>query len=141
MLEKRRASSAFFLGKGCPATTLPGQGWEFCSQSLQIAFTHGTARPPSVLTGATHPTFPCRRDAIVNRVGFDFAETRNLYSAESVTDDADSSFEDSVYEFLRDNGQEVRKQIGCAGFHVDLGVVDTSQPGRYLLGLECDGAK
>jgi hypothetical protein len=77
----------------------------------------------------------------VNRVGFDFAETRNLYSAESVTDDADSSFEDSVYEFLRDNGQEVRKQIGCAGFHVDLGVVDTSQPGRYLLGLECDGAK
>jgi very-short-patch-repair endonuclease/DNA polymerase III delta prime subunit len=71
----------------------------------------------------------------------DFAETRNLYSAESVTDDTDSPFEDSVYEFLRDNGQEVRKQIGCAGFRVDLGVVDTRQPGRYLLGLECDGAK
>lgn len=71
----------------------------------------------------------------------DFAETRNLYSAESVSEDTDSPFEDSVYEFLRDHGYEVRKQIGCAGFRVDLGVVDPRQPGRYVLGIECDGAK
>lgn len=71
----------------------------------------------------------------------DFAETRNLYSAESISEDTDSPFEDSVYEFLRDHGNEVRKQIGCAGFRVDLGVVDQEQPGRYLLGIECDGAK
>lgn len=71
----------------------------------------------------------------------DFAETRNLYSAESVSADTDSPFEDSVYELLRDHGYEVRKQIGCAGFRVDLGVVDPKQPGRYLLGIECDGAK
>jgi very-short-patch-repair endonuclease/DNA polymerase III delta prime subunit len=71
----------------------------------------------------------------------DFAETRNLYSTESISEDTDSPFEDSVYEFLRDHGYEVRKQIGCAGFRVDLGVVDPKQPGRYLLGIECDGAK
>lgn len=71
----------------------------------------------------------------------DFAETRNLYSAESISEDTDSPFEDSVYEFLRDHGYEVRKQIGCAGFRVDLGIVDSKQPGRYLLGIECDGAK
>lgn len=71
----------------------------------------------------------------------DFAETRNLHSAESISEDTDSPFEDSVYEFLRDYGYEVRKQIGCAGFRVDLGVVDSEHPGRYLLGIECDGAK
>jgi very-short-patch-repair endonuclease len=35
----------------------------------------------------------------------------------------------------------VRKQVGCAGFRVDLAVVDPASPGRYLLGIECDGAK
>ena len=49
--------------------------------------------------------------------------------------------EDAVYDFLRSHGYEVRKQVGCAGFRVDLAVVDPSSPSRYLLGVECDGAK
>jgi hypothetical protein len=28
----------------------------------------------------------------------------------------------------------------CAGFRIDLGVVHRDQPGRYVLGIECDGA-
>jgi very-short-patch-repair endonuclease/DNA polymerase III delta prime subunit len=71
----------------------------------------------------------------------DYAETRNLQSAEATGEDTDSPFEDSVYEFLRSRGYEVRKQIGCAGFRVDLAVVDPKSPGRYLLAIECDGAK
>src|SRR5262249_34706929 len=39
------------------------------------------------------------------------------------------------------HGCEVRKQIGCAGFRIDLAVVDPVSPGRYLLGIECDGAQ
>ena len=31
-------------------------------------------------------------------------------------------------------------QVGCAGFAIDLAVVDPRTPGRYLLGIECDGA-
>ena len=71
----------------------------------------------------------------------DYAENRNLVASEAIGADTDSPFEDSVYEFLRSNGYEVRKQVGCAGFRVDLGIVDPEAPGRYLLGVECDGAK
>jgi very-short-patch-repair endonuclease len=37
-------------------------------------------------------------------------------------------------------GYCVKTQIGSAGFFVDLAVVDPDSPGRYLLGIECDGA-
>lgn len=31
-------------------------------------------------------------------------------------------------------------QVGCSGYRIDLGIVDQERPGRYLLGIECDGA-
>jgi hypothetical protein len=34
----------------------------------------------------------------------------------------------------------VHAQIGCSGYRIDLAVVDPTAPGRYLLGIECDGA-
>ncbi len=37
-------------------------------------------------------------------------------------------------------GYTVHTQVGSAGFFIDLAVVDTDKPGRYLLGIECDGA-
>lgn len=75
------------------------------------------------------------------KVFLDYAENRNLISAEPTGEDTDSPFEDSVYGFLRGKGYEVRKQVGCAGFRVDLAIVDPEAPGRYLLGIECDGFK
>jgi very-short-patch-repair endonuclease len=75
------------------------------------------------------------------KVFLDYAENRNLHSVEATGEDTDSPFEDSVYDFLRSHSYEVRKQVGCAGFRVDLAVVDPKSPGRYLLGVECDGAK
>ncbi len=35
---------------------------------------------------------------------------------------------------------EVEPQVGVAGFFVDLAVKDPAKPGRFLLGVECDGA-
>ena len=32
-------------------------------------------------------------------------------------------------------------QIGTAGFFVDLAVSDPEKPGRFVLGIECDGAQ
>lgn len=52
----------------------------------------------------------------------------------------DSPFEQDVYEELTRRGLTMHTQIGCSGFRVDLAVVDPQEPGRYLLGLECDGA-
>ncbi|QDU44533.1 ATP-dependent RecD-like DNA helicase [Symmachiella dynata] len=52
----------------------------------------------------------------------------------------DSEFERQVCQALVGLGFQVDAQIGVAGFFIDLGVVDPDQPGRYLLGIECDGA-
>jgi very-short-patch-repair endonuclease len=70
-----------------------------------------------------------------------YAETRELAPVTRVYGESDSAFEDSVYEFLRHNEYEVRKQVGCAKFRIDLAIVDPDQPGRYLMGIECDGAQ
>lgn len=52
----------------------------------------------------------------------------------------DSPFEEDVYLALRDRGYTVRSQIGCSTYRIDLGVVDDTRPGEFLLGVECDGA-
>jgi len=52
----------------------------------------------------------------------------------------DSDFELAVAEALRARGWSVRTQIGVSKFRVDLGVVSPDAPGRFLAGIECDGA-
>jgi very-short-patch-repair endonuclease len=54
--------------------------------------------------------------------------------------DFDSPFERSVHDALVNKGWEVHLQVGCSGYRIDLAVVDPKLPGRYLLGIECDGA-
>lgn len=54
--------------------------------------------------------------------------------------EADSEFEHMVAARIRQAGYEVHHQVGCSGYRIDLGVVDPIAPGRYLLGIECDGA-
>lgn len=52
----------------------------------------------------------------------------------------DSDFEMAVAERLRSFGWSVRTQIGVSKFKVDLGVVHPDFPGKFLAGIECDGA-
>jgi very-short-patch-repair endonuclease len=52
----------------------------------------------------------------------------------------DSPFEVAVANMLRDKGWVVHSQVGCSGYRIDMAVVDPRAPGRYLLGVECDGA-
>lgn len=70
-----------------------------------------------------------------------YAENRTFYNEESIIEDSDSPFEDSVLEFLRDHGYEVKKQFGSASFRIDLAVVDQRAKGSFLAGIECDGQK
>lgn len=51
----------------------------------------------------------------------------------------DSPFETAVIKALRDRNWTVHPQVGCSGYRIDLGVVDPRAPGRYLVGIECDG--
>ena len=52
---------------------------------------------------------------------------------------ADKSLPRLVYT-LAARGHTVHAQVGCSGYRIDLAVVDPAAPGRYLLGVECDGA-
>ena len=54
--------------------------------------------------------------------------------------DFDSPFEKAVHDALIEKGWMVHLQVGCARYRIDLAVVDSESPGRYLLGIECDGA-
>jgi len=60
-----------------------------------------------------------------------------LYSSGA---DVESPFEQAVLDALVGRGWEVHLQVGCARYRIDLAVVDPDAPGRYLLGVECDGA-
>ena len=69
-----------------------------------------------------------------------YAQTGELDRKEPIGKDPDSPFEEEVADALRELGFQVDHQIGSAGYFIDLGVKDPERPGRYLLGIECDGA-
>ncbi|MGF7159194.1 very-short-patch-repair endonuclease [Rhodoligotrophos appendicifer] len=54
--------------------------------------------------------------------------------------DPDSDFEIAVKSELESLGWQVHPQVGVSAFRIDLGIVDPDAPGRYLAGVECDGA-
>lgn len=54
--------------------------------------------------------------------------------------DFDSPFESAVARALRGRGWTIQPQIGVSAYRIDLGVVHPDFPGRYLVGIECDGA-
>ena len=56
------------------------------------------------------------------------------------TNDYNSDFEMSVAEGLRRLGWTVRTQIGVSKFRIDRGVIHPDAAGKFLAGIECDGA-
>ncbi|MEZ4268864.1 MAG: DUF3320 domain-containing protein [Myxococcota bacterium] len=52
----------------------------------------------------------------------------------------ESPFEEQVCKAMLAKGWDVDSQVGCSGYRIDLAVRDPKLPGRYLLGVECDGA-
>lgn len=74
----------------------------------------------------------------------DYAERGAMALVEQRITDPDaqceSVFEEQVCDALRNRGYTIHSQVGCSGYRIDLAVVDSESPGRYLLGIECDGA-
>ncbi|MFZ6641210.1 DUF3320 domain-containing protein [Undibacterium sp. TC4M20W] len=69
-----------------------------------------------------------------------FARTGKLAIAQKTDRDYESVFEVQVSNALQACGYQVHPQVGIAGFFIDLAIADAELPGRYLLGIECDGA-
>jgi len=69
-----------------------------------------------------------------------FAQTGQIDVPTVSGKDHSSEFERQVAQAIRGLGWEVEIEVDQSGFFIDLAVVDPTQPGRYLLGIECDGA-
>jgi len=71
----------------------------------------------------------------------DYAERGyKVLETEVGNDDTESPLEDSIAGAVRMLGYEVDCQVGVGGYRIDIGVRDRLLPGRYILGIECDGA-
>ena len=74
----------------------------------------------------------------------DYAKRGTIAIEEQISVDpsaeCESIFEKQVCDALQNRGYTVHSQVGCSGYRIDLAIVDPENPGRYLLGIECDGA-
>lgn len=69
-----------------------------------------------------------------------FARTGRLSFGTRGLSTRETQFEIEIAKALQQRGYQVHSHIGIAGCFVDLAVADPARPGRYLLGIECDGA-
>ncbi len=77
------------------------------------------------------------------RTFLDYAKRGSVALVEETshtTGEVESFFEQSVLDELTKRQWRVDAQVGCSGYRIDLAVRDPNAPGRYLLGVECDGA-
>ena len=73
-----------------------------------------------------------------------YAETGNLPQLKETTErphEPESPFEEAVLEALEARGYSCVPQVGVDGYYIDIGIRDPNQPERFLLGVECDGAR
>jgi hypothetical protein len=97
-----------------------------------------TLRPEQIDLGRTSA-----RGVIDFKHFLEFAQNGARAIAEAFTPtgrDTESPFEDAVIRALEEKGWVVHPQVGVSFFRIDLGIVHPDFPGRYLAGVECDGA-
>jgi len=82
-----------------------------------------------------------RKGVFALRLFLHFARTGRLTMTESTGRDDDSVFEEQIATALQTRGYQVHRHVGLAGIFIDLAIADPDRPGRYLLGIECDGAE
>ena len=70
-----------------------------------------------------------------------YAETGELDIPVLTGAEMDSPFEEAVAKALQGHGYKVAAQVGSSGFKIDLAVYDPDDDGRFLLAVECDGAR
>jgi superfamily I DNA and/or RNA helicase/very-short-patch-repair endonuclease len=80
------------------------------------------------------------RGLVVLRDYLTFAKEKTQATERPAARAPESDFEIEVSRALRAHGYEVHPQVGVAGYHLDLAIVDPNRPGCYVLGIECDGA-
>ena len=88
-------------------------------------------------------------DAEVKAVGvqtlryyLDYAEQgpETLQAVKAKEGEFESALDEDVAAEIKKMGYEIVPQVGCSGYRIDIGIVDPTNKGSFLLGVECDGA-
>jgi len=114
-------------------------GW----RRLNVLFTRSKKRMQvfaSFTASDVLATGTSSRGVLALRDFLQFAESGHMPHIRETGRASDSDFEVAVIEALERHGYQCEPQVGVAGFFIDLAVRDPGQPGRYLMGIECDGA-
>jgi hypothetical protein len=81
-----------------------------------------------------------RKGVLAFRLFLHFARTGRLSIGEPAGRDHDGVLEAQVLGALQEKGYQVHRKVGIAGLFVDLAIADPDRPGRYIIGVDCDGA-
>ena len=114
-------------------------GW----RRLNVLFTRArksvhlftSMRPEDIVVDESTP-----RGTKALREYLEFARSGVLTDVAPTGAEAESDFELSVTEVLKDAGYGVQPQLGVAGFRIDMAVKHPAYPSAYLAAIECDGA-
>lgn len=111
---------------------------------LNVAFTRARCQltvVSSIRGGEINLDAVQRRGPKVLRRYLEYAESGELpQDMEGTPGEPESPFEESVLAVLRDRGYEVDCQVGVSRYRIDLAIRHPREPGKYLCGIECDGA-
>jgi len=114
-------------------------GW----RRLNVLFTRSKKRM-HVFSSMQHtdivPSANTKEGVVAFRNFLEYAVTGRTSHPKITGNDADSDFEIDVASALYKHGYECEFQVGAAGYFIDLAVRDPGSPGRFLMGIECDGA-
>lgn len=114
-------------------------GW----RRLNVLFTRSKKRMhifTSMTSADITPGSSSSRGVRSLKAFLEYTETGHLHTSTPTGKAADSDFEIAVMQQLKQHGYECEPQLGVAGFFLDLAVKDPGKPGRFLMGIECDGA-
>jgi very-short-patch-repair endonuclease len=68
-----------------------------------------------------------------------YARTGRMHIVADKDQSKEDVFEQEVAAALRARGYDLHTNVGVAGFFVSIAIANPDKPGRYVLGIECDG--
>ena len=118
-------------------------GW----RRLNVLFTRARERMEVFSSMRAHDVAPGEKSKLGVHALHEFlhyAETGNLPQLDDTPErphEPESPFEEAVLEALRTRGYNCEPQVGVDGYYIDIGIRDPEMPERFILGVECDGAR
>ena len=68
------------------------------------------------------------------------ASNGTVFAHGEISNEPMNDFEADIYEALTARGLKLVPQVGCSSFRIDFGVCHPTEPGRFVLAIEADGA-